>query len=93
VKRGRARLTKARSSERLASSGSDGGDYVALYKLTKRRSCWGPKLQTEHLRLRTLALLETSRYEECIRIGESSGDSEVSGNVSSCQHNLDKQAH
>lgn len=70
----------------------EGGEYQAVLRLTNRRSCWGPGYQTEYLQLRTAALLERNRSEECIEIGEHSNDPEVANTVESCQHDLDKRS-
>ena len=69
--------------EARAQDARNAHDWNSLLRYAKKRSCW--KSQNERVKLLTKAYFELKRFDECAKVGASSGDSEVQRWVKICQ--------
>jgi len=61
------------------------GQWPRVLLLTKRTKCWPPDAMDERTRMRTQALFETKRYEECAELGWGSSDRSVARWAATCK--------
>ncbi len=64
-------------------------EWHGVLRLTDKAECWPSK--ATRLKLRVKANMELNRFEECVRLGKDSGDSEVVGWVRVCSKRLDSK--
>lgn len=65
-------------------------DWHGILRHTDKAECW-PSSATRR-KLRVKAYMELNRFEDCVRLGKDSADSEVVGWVRTCNKRLDSKA-
>jgi hypothetical protein len=65
-------------------------DWHGVLRHTDKAQCWPSNATRKKLRVK--ANMELNRFEECVRLGQDSSDSEVVGWVRTCSKRLDSKA-
>jgi serine/threonine protein kinase len=77
-------------TRREAEQARQAHDWHGILRHTDKAACWPSSATRKKLRVK--ANMELNRFEECVRLGKDSGDSEVVGWVRMCSKRLDSKA-